>query len=734
MRGRAMDADDGLLEREAVATSTADLVDRVAAGGVGALFVVGEAGLGKTSVIEQAWRRAAAAGLAVGLGRGHPMEAGLPFGVLARALDSSGGPGLLGEDDIDFQSAADWPRRYYRVLRWLERRAGSPVFLALDDPHWADADSVALMSFLCRRMDAVPFGLIAGMRPWPAAACEAVAELMHEGHGAVLRLLPLSQHAAGTLLQALLGRRVPAAVRRRAFELSAGNPLLLRQLAVAMEKCAGVPDAASAGMTAMAFGQGVLLSRFAGLPPEGMRCAQAASVLGSRFVPEIAAQIAGLDEADVDPAVEALARTGLIEQRPGAAAEFVHPLFRQALYDDLPGPVRARLHARAFGALHARGLDAQAAEHAVRSGMTGDTEAVVVLEAAGRAARRAGAMATAVSWLDKAAMMAGDRASVRLLLDLAEARLASGGAEHAIAIYQSLLTRSGLEPAVRVEAHWMLARALAAVTAASSLAELVPFLDAWVCVGRAWLCLYMADLAESARLCERAESIAAARGQLIAELFLWEVRGHRRLREGAIAGACAAYDRLGDITRRMGVREPCLPPWARHAMSAYLAAGRVADAERILGWLDEMVPRLPCTFPRIAAATGRAQLAEFRGDRDGAHSHYRSALALHDEVDLPIEHCETLLAYGGFLRRAGWATRARPVLARAAQVAQGAGALWLAGFAHAELKVAGGRLRRHAPPGTLSPQEERVAALVAVGAANADIARQLCLSVSTACQ
>ena len=41
-------------------------------------------------------------------------------------------------------------------------------------------------------------------------------------------------------------------------------------------------------------------------------------------------------------------------------------------------------------------------------------------------------MATAVSWLDKAAMMAGDRASVRLLMDLAEAHLVNGGAERAI--------------------------------------------------------------------------------------------------------------------------------------------------------------------------------------------------------------------------------------------------------------------------------------------------------------
>ena len=88
------------------------------------------------------------------------METGLPFGVLIQALDGLGGRGLLSDEE----AAADWPARYYRVLRWLERRASDRVFLSIDDLHWADADSVALVSFLCRRMDSIRFGLIARLR------------------------------------------------------------------------------------------------------------------------------------------------------------------------------------------------------------------------------------------------------------------------------------------------------------------------------------------------------------------------------------------------------------------------------------------------------------------------------------------------------------------------------------------------------------------------------------------
>lgn len=897
-------AETGLLERDGIVASAVELIGRVGSGGAGALFLVGEAGLGKTSVIGQACLRAAEAGLTVGVGRGHPMESGLPFGVLAQAFDAVGGRGLLGEDAVDSRPAADWPARYYRVLRWLRDRAGERMLLAIDDLHWADADSVALLSFLCRRMGQVPFGLIAGLRPWPAKARDTVGQLMDEGHGDVLRLLPLTEQAAGSLLQARLGRPVPAAAQRRAFELSAGNPLLLEQLVVAMDEGT---DMLAAAIGPAASGQGVLLSRFAGLADAGMRCAQAAAVLGSGFQPAVAVEVAGLQGADADAAIEALARAGLIEQRPGAAAEFVHPLFRQALYEDLPRPVRSRMHARAFAALHARGLGGQAAEHAVQGDLSGNPEAVAVLEAAGRAARRAGAMATAVGWLDAAAAMAGDRASIRLIMDQAEAHLVTGGAETAAGGYQRLLTRDDLSSRTRLDILWMLARAqatagrhdlavatfehvaalamdsdpgtavqvlldaaycawlsggaapamalagrardmagsageavraradacwaeyavscvnpdgiaaagaavaswgmagdvstnvektarrggwgtanslascalgmeqlavaerafsvaraaaeeagvpwaavglavrhayalfrigrleqaLAAAEAAVAQTELVPLMDGYANAALALISLYAGRLDESARLCAHAEVAAAGRGHLLALMLLCDTRGQRLLREGASSEACAAYDQLEEIRARTGIQEPCLPNWPRHAVHAYLAAGRTGDAERVLAWLEEIAPRLPCKFPQIAIATGRARMAELNRDYAAAQALYQSALVLHSQTDLPTEHCETLMAYGGFLRQAGQPARARPVLAQAAQIAEQTGARWLAGLAHDELKLAGGRLRRRPGPQTLSAQEERVAALVATGTTNAGVARQLSLSVST---
>lgn len=888
----------GLLERDDVIASVDQLLGEVAAGHSAALYVTGEAGLGKTSLIERACSQARSAGLTVGLGRGHPLEISLPFGLLAQALDGIGGRGLLGEA----ADGGDRAARFYAVLRWLQERAGGKVFLAFDDLHWADADSLALISFISRRASSLALGVLACMRPWPPAAGATTAALAHEGHGTVQALKPLSPSAASTLLETSIGSRVAEPVAQRAFALCAGNPLLLGQVAIAIGRGEDLP--AASGNLSM---ESMLLARFAGLPAPGTRCAQAASVLGTSFMPDVAAQLAMLDASEADDALESLSRTGLIRQDPGAEAYFVHPLIRQALYDELAGPVRTRLHARAFTVLSERGRSARAAEHAVLAGLAGDPRAVSVLERAGHTARRAGALGVAVTRFDEAVTMAGELAGAGLLLSQAETLLAAGQGPRAVSAYRSLLVRGDLTPGDRATSLWMLGRALViagehdqaaetfasaagqaaasdpataaevlldaalwqmrasgprqalpiaararelagrvggllairaaaawgqmamltgdpdgmaaaepaapwrlppaepgpgtgmlaasggwapvnlfgycarlaerfeeadhafrlaraaddhhgapvAITAlavghaytlcqmgrldeareaigvAQDLVELVPQLESFAAVGNAYISLYMGRLDESAQWCARAETTAVRRGERLALLFLWDVLGHRRLREGAVAQARELYSRLEESVLSMGIGEPCLPPWPRHAIAAHIAGGHAEDARRLIGWLDRAAARLPCRFPLIAAATGRAQLAELDGDTAGALEHYRSALALHEQVRLPIEHAETLLGYGSLLRRSGQRAQARSSLAQAERAAAAASASWLAGLAAAEFRIAGGRRRRARDSAELTAQQQRVARLAASGAPNSEIARQLYISVST---
>lgn len=172
--------------------------------------------------------------------------------------------------------------------------------------------------------------------------------------------------------------------------------------------------------------------------------------------------------------------------------------------------------------------------------------------------------------------------------------------------------------------------------------------------------------------------------------------------------------------------------WAGHAVAAHRVSGRPDDARRVVEWLEACGADLPCRWPRITAALGRAQLAWDEGDDDEADAAFAGALDLHRQVDLPVQRVESLLTYGGFLRRRGRPADARPVLAEAQRLAEQTGAGWLAATARSELFLAGGRRRRRTDGhGHLTSAERRVARLAAAGHSNAEIARLLFLSVNT---
>jgi hypothetical protein len=269
-----------LLEREGVLAAIADLGEGVRAGRGGVLFVVGEAGLGKTTCLGRA-AVLAGSGVRVGLGRGDVMEASLPFGVFASALGAVGFHDLLaasgGAGCGDVRAA-----RFYGVLHWLGE-VTDPVLLVLDDLHWSDPDSLALLSFLSRRLAGLPVAVLGALRPWPPGANELAGALVYDGYASMQRLAPLSEEAAATLLAARSGGLVAEAESHAMAALCAGNPLLLEQVVVSVGGRGRRGGLIGVGSAVGA--EGIVLSRFAGLPAAALRVARAASVLGTRFRP-----------------------------------------------------------------------------------------------------------------------------------------------------------------------------------------------------------------------------------------------------------------------------------------------------------------------------------------------------------------------------------------------------------------------------------------------------------------
>jgi len=209
---------------------------------------------------------------------------------------------------------------------------------------------------------------------------------------------------------------------------------------------------------------------------------------------------------------------------------------------------------------------------------------------------------------------------------------------------------------------------------AAAMAHVVPMIRSFAGAAQAEVLLQLGCAAESQACCAEAEEIAASRDERLALVWLWHVRAQQRSHEGRLDEACRLYRRIEDLSGEMGLGEPCLVPWASHAIDAYVRCDLRGDASRVVEWLRHHSVVLPCRWPRMALARGQAALAAAGGAHDAAEAHLRTALALNDGIDLPVEKAEILLTYGSFLRRTGQSARARPLLAEALRLAEAAGA------------------------------------------------------------
>ncbi len=426
------------------------MLETVRAGAPQFVYISGEPGIGKTSLVALLQQLAGEAGFLTLSGRAAEFERELPFGVVVDALDEY----LASLEPLAFHrlaaddrgelagvfpalrslsarssptTAAERFHTHHAVRELIERLAATrPVALVLDDLQWADGASIELAAHLLRRPPRARV-LIAGTYRTGQAERALLAALdapAVEYGVARVELGPLTKSEAATLIE---GASPPE--RDRLYAAGGGNPFYMLELARAARDTAQQPPDKRAGVpAAVAVAIAGELDR---VSPSARALAHAAAVAGDPFELDLAVAIAGLTTADALEALDELMECDLVRQgEVPRRFGFRHPLVRNAVYESCPVGVRLAAHGRAAAAQASRGDPAAArAHHIEQSAAHGDLAATAVLiEAAQATAERA--PDSAARWYAAALRLlpfdAVPGKRVQLLTELARAQAATG--------------------------------------------------------------------------------------------------------------------------------------------------------------------------------------------------------------------------------------------------------------------------------------------------------------------
>ena len=383
-----------------------DEVLRLAQSGQGGLLMlVGEPGIGKTRVVEEFAERARGAGAAVLWGRCHEGEWSPPYGPFAEAIeeysrdadpsalrsDLGAGAGPIARlvpglrerlsdipEPVSLQPDEERFRLFDVVSQFLiATSAGAHLLIVLEDLHWADNDTIAMLRHVARFASQHRIFILGTYRDveldrqHPLA--DALGSLRRETNFQRIVLKGLDTNEVAEFLATIAEQDAPEALVKTISSETDGNPFFVREVLLSLVETGiiyqgdgqwssdatridelGIPESVRQAI-------GRRLSRLSG---DANRLIAAASAFNGAFQFDLAASVASLEEMHALDAVdEALAAQVL---RPAGEPEtyhFSHALIRQTLYTEQSPSRQVRLHRRIAEAMELAYGD-RAPEHA----------------------------------------------------------------------------------------------------------------------------------------------------------------------------------------------------------------------------------------------------------------------------------------------------------------------------------------------------------------------------------
>jgi DNA-binding CsgD family transcriptional regulator len=456
----------------------------------GTVFLTGEAGIGKSRLVRETVRAAGELGLTVLSGRAVAGGVPTPYRPFAEALTSAGRAGRLpvsGELDpfrpVLGRLVPEWRlpqgppadespvflgEAVLRLLRVLSPSAG--CVLVLEDLHWADQETMALLEYLADNLATERVVCVATLRDEGSAAAALASALAARGSAAVLPLTRLDPLAMAQMARACLdAAALPDEVHAVVAERAEGIPFLVEEVLAGLVGEGALTERDGRWQAADLVAAGVpatfadtVRRRLDSVAADSRHVIGAAAVLGRRFDWALLSPVTGLAGA----AVVAALRDGVSLQLIVAEREsfrFRHALTHEAVLAGLLPPERVLLAGRALAAVEAAhpGLPgAWCTLAADLAGRAGDAaRAGALLLEAGRRDLAVGALASAEHTLARSRAMIDPALRSEVDEALTEVFAMSGQVDRAIETGKMLLARLGPPSPRAANLHLGIARA-----------------------------------------------------------------------------------------------------------------------------------------------------------------------------------------------------------------------------------------------------------------------------------
>ena len=458
-------------------------MERAMAGVGSVILVAGEAGLGKTRLVEEVARDAKARRMFVVRGQCHDMEGAPPYAPFVEAIEygltvtareafraamGDAGPEIarfvpkvrVAFPDLPPPVAlpSDQARHYMFecICDFFERAAKTqPMFIVLEDLHWADKSTTQLLESLARRVDRAALLVIGTYRDVDLSPGDpfmaGIAQLSRLPMVVRMTLKRLSAAEVADILHALSSRPPPARLSQVIYAETEGVPLFVEEVYRYLAEEGRLSDAAGNWLPQVEIGEIevpetvrlVLGRRIDRISETAQRIMATAACLGRTFTFELLAALVDDKDDDLIDALEEAERARLVVTEQGRRPRFVfaHEQIRQTLLSRLSFMRRQRLHRRVADTLerlHAGQIRDQVSELAYHLAQAGEGErAASYLHQAGMSAAARLATPEALDYFARAADLAGPgptrRAALRargeLLLGLFRGREAAADLE-----------------------------------------------------------------------------------------------------------------------------------------------------------------------------------------------------------------------------------------------------------------------------------------------------------------